>query len=77
MPNKELIGVEIFDNVDAVLASALDVSPVAASMQAKVRDVAQQVRTPRRPAPALGPSEIVNPTTSSGVSTLGMMANPC
>ena len=42
--NKELIGVELFDNVDAVLASALDVSPVAASMQAKVRDVAQQAK---------------------------------
>jgi len=42
--NKELIGVELFDNVDAVLASALDVSPVAASMQAKVRDVAHQAK---------------------------------
>ena len=42
--NKELIGVELFDNVDAVLASAMDVSPVAAQMQAKVRDVAQQAK---------------------------------
>jgi hypothetical protein len=42
--NKQLIGVELFDNVDAVLASALDVSPVAASLQAKVRDVAQQAK---------------------------------
>jgi hypothetical protein len=46
--NKELIGVELFDNVDAVLASALDVSSVAAQMQAKVRDVAQQAADPRQ-----------------------------
>ena len=39
--NKELIGVELFDNVDGVLASALDVSPIAAQMQAQVRDIAQ------------------------------------
>lgn len=38
--NKELIGVEIFDQVDARLASALDVSPAAAEMQQKVRAVA-------------------------------------
>lgn len=33
------IGVELFDNVDAVLAGALDVSPIAAQMQAKVKDM--------------------------------------
>lgn len=38
--NKTLIGVEAFDNVDAVLASALDVSPIAAAMQQKVHFVA-------------------------------------
>lgn len=38
--NKELIGVEIFDDVDATLASALDVAPNAAEMQQKVRAVA-------------------------------------
>ncbi|BCP56024.1 hypothetical protein K32_46410 [Kaistia sp. 32K] len=38
--NKTLIGVEAFDNVDAVLSSALDVSPVAATMQQKARFVA-------------------------------------
>jgi hypothetical protein len=42
--NKELIGVEIFDNVDAVLASAQDVSPIAAQMQAKVRDISRQAK---------------------------------
>lgn len=42
--NKELIGVELFDNVDVVLASALDVSPIAAQMQAKVRDIARQAK---------------------------------
>ena len=40
--NKDLIGVEIFDNADAALTSALDVSPIAAQMQAKVRAVAGQ-----------------------------------
>jgi hypothetical protein len=43
--NKALLGAEIFDNVDAVLASALDVSPVAAEMQQKVRAVAAYVAT--------------------------------
>lgn len=42
--NKELIGVELFDNADAVLASAKDVSPIASQMQAKVRGVAQQAK---------------------------------
>lgn len=42
--NKELIGVELFDNVEAVLASALDVSPIAAQMQAKVRDIGRQAK---------------------------------
>jgi len=42
--NKELIGVELFDNVEAVLASALDVSPIAAQMQAKVRDISRQAK---------------------------------
>src|SRR5450755_2586285 len=46
--NKELIGVEIFDNVDAVIASAQDVSPVAAQMQAKVRDIGQQAKNPEK-----------------------------
>jgi hypothetical protein len=46
--NKELIGVEIFDNADAVLASALDVSPIAAQMQAKVRDISQQTKDPKK-----------------------------
>lgn len=41
--NKELLGVEIFDNLEAVLASAQDVSPVADEMQSKVRAVAQQI----------------------------------
>jgi len=48
--NKELIGVERFDDVEAVLGSALDVSAIAAQMQAKIRDVAQQARDPRQRA---------------------------
>jgi hypothetical protein len=38
--NQELIGVDIFDHVDDLLASALDVAPNAAEMQQKVRAVA-------------------------------------
>ncbi len=38
--NKSLIGVEIFDQIDAKLASALDIAPNAAELQQKVRVVA-------------------------------------
>lgn len=48
--NKELIGVELFDNADAVIASASDVSPVAAQMQARVRDVARRAKDEQRGA---------------------------
>jgi hypothetical protein len=41
--NKDLIGVEIFDDVDTKLASALDVAPNAAEMQQKVRATAAYV----------------------------------
>lgn len=41
--NKELIGVAIFDDVDARLDSAFDVSPIAAQMQQQVRSVAAYV----------------------------------
>lgn len=41
--NKALIGVPIFDDIDARLASALDVCPIAAEMQMKVRAVAAYV----------------------------------
>ncbi len=41
--NTELIGVDIFDDVDARLSSALDVAPNAAEMQQKVRAVAAYV----------------------------------
>jgi hypothetical protein len=41
--NKTLIDAAIFDNVDATLASALDVAPNAAEMQQKVRAVAAYV----------------------------------
>lgn len=41
--NKELLGAEIFDDVDAKLDSAFDVSPVAAQMQQQVRAVAAYV----------------------------------
>ncbi len=41
--NKDLIGAEIFDDVDAKLSSAMDVAPNAAEMQQKVRAVAAYV----------------------------------
>jgi hypothetical protein len=41
--NKSLIGVELFDNADGLLASALDVAPNAAELQAKVHAVANYV----------------------------------
>jgi hypothetical protein len=41
--NKDLIGADIFDDVDAKLSSALDVAPSAAEMQQKVRAVAAYV----------------------------------
>jgi hypothetical protein len=41
--NTDLIGADIFDDVDAKLSSALDVAPNAAEMQQKVRAVAAYV----------------------------------
>jgi hypothetical protein len=41
--NNSLIGVEIFDDADAKMASAMDVAPNAAEMQQKVRAVAAYV----------------------------------
>jgi hypothetical protein len=41
--NTDLIGADIFDDVDARLSSALDVAPNAAEMQQKVRAVAAYV----------------------------------
>ena len=48
--NDTLIGVEIFDWAEEILASAPDVSPVAAQMQAKVRVVAEMAKTPAQRA---------------------------
>lgn len=44
--NASLIGVELFDHAAALLASAPDVSPVAAEMQSRVRDIAKAVAEP-------------------------------
>lgn len=38
--NRRLVGVELFENTEAVMASALDVCPLAAEMQQKVRATA-------------------------------------
>lgn len=44
--SKDLVGVELFDKAEELVASAHDVSPVAAQMQAKVREVARLARSP-------------------------------
>jgi hypothetical protein len=41
--NTDLMGVEIFDDLDSRLASALDVAPIAAAMQQKARTIAAHV----------------------------------
>lgn len=48
--NKDLIGVEIFDNADEIIDSALDVSPIAARLQAKARDTARYAADPKQRA---------------------------
>jgi hypothetical protein len=46
--NEELIGVELFDNVDVVVASALDISPIAPQMQEKAREIGRQAKDPKQ-----------------------------
>jgi hypothetical protein len=46
--NADLIGADIFDDIDARLSSALDVAPNAAEMQQKVRAVAAYVASGRQ-----------------------------
>ena len=43
--NRELIGIELFDTAEKVLKTAIDISPVAAKMQAKVLAIAAEVST--------------------------------
>lgn len=75
--NKELIGVELFDNVEAVLASALDVSPIAAQMQAKVRDIGRQARDPgqRQALDKLIKEEVVPKFLNYAVTRSGVFQN--
>lgn len=42
----DLIGVELFDHADALIASAHDICPVAPELQAQVRDVVRQAADP-------------------------------
>lgn len=49
----DLIGVEIFDYADALIASAHDICPLAPELQAQVRDVAREAAKPEARA-ALG-----------------------
>jgi len=44
--NKDLLGVELFDHADAILASAPDVCPFAAQLQTLVRAVALEAKDP-------------------------------
>lgn len=48
--NEALIGVELFDKAEQILTSAIDVSPIAAQLQVKVRAVAGQVAVPEKRA---------------------------
>ena len=48
--NVSLIGVEIFDHAEAMLSSAMDVSPAAARMQAQVMAVAEAIENPNERA---------------------------
>ena len=52
-PNDTLIGVEIFDDVEATLTSALDIAPNAAEMQQKVRAVAAYANSGSEPRGAV------------------------
>jgi len=75
--NKELIGVELFDDVDAVLASATDVSPIAAQMQAKVRDIGRQAKDPgqRQAIDKLIKEEVVPQFLQYAVTKSGVFRN--
>jgi len=44
--NENLLGVEIFEQADAIIDSAHDVSPVAPQMQARARHYARMARDP-------------------------------
>ncbi len=75
--NQKLIGVEIFDNVDVVIASAHDISPVAAEMQARVRDIGLLVRDsePRKMVDRLIKEEIVPEFLKYAVTRSGVFRN--
>jgi len=75
--NKELIGVELFDNVEAVIASAQDVSPIAAQMQAKVGDISRQATDAgqRQALDKLIRSEVVPQFLKYAVTKSGVFQN--
>lgn len=75
--NEKLIGVEIFDDVDAVLASALDVSPIAAHMQAKVQELGQQAKDAgqRKALDTLIKEEVVPQFLKYAVTKSGVFKN--
>ncbi|MBL9145131.1 MAG: DUF1254 domain-containing protein [Verrucomicrobiaceae bacterium] len=75
--NKELIGVELFDNVDAVLASALDVSSIAPQMQEKAREIGRQAKNPtqREALDKLIKEEVVPQFLKYAVTKSGVFQN--
>lgn len=75
--NATLIGVDIFDRADELLRSAPDVSPVAAQLQATVRDVARQAAEPamRAAIDRMLRGEIIPEFQKYAVAAAGVMRN--
>lgn len=75
--NNELIGVEVFDHAEEILQSAMDVSPIAAQMQAKVQAVARMAADPdgRTELDTLLRSKVVPAFLRYAVTEAGMFEN--
>ncbi|MEJ2532266.1 MAG: DUF1214 domain-containing protein [Halioglobus sp.] len=75
--NKDLPGVEIFDNAEALMTGALDTSPVAAQMQARVRDIVRQASDPakRKTLDQVIQTEIVPEFLQYSVTKSGVFEN--
>ena len=75
--NKDLPGVEIFEDAEALMTSALDPSPVAAQMQARISDIVRQTTDPaqRNMLDQLIKTEIVPEFRQYSVTKSGMFKN--
>lgn len=75
--NQDLLGVELFDHAEAILASAPDVSPVAAQLQTKVRDIAKLAADPaqRTAIDELLRKEIIPAFQKFSVAEAGVVKN--